>query len=264
MRISVCIKYIADYDTLSSYDWKEACETGEMDLSYANTIINPHDSYALEFALRVAEQSATFGIQVIPEVLTVGDSALISELRTVAAIGIENPLLLKVDAESLDAATVAQILHRHYAQGDLPEVILLGVSAGDRDSGVVPLLLAEYLGIPCLANVNRIELTETGLRCSALQEDVIHEVTVNEYPVVISVGNVDDLLLRSPTLKNALAARKKEITQIDVDLQSLTEADYGERIGHEMNQTAKKADLRFTADGKQVLAEVKEMLEMIR
>jgi electron transfer flavoprotein alpha/beta subunit len=264
LRISACIKYIADYDTLSSYEWKEACETGVMDLSYANTIINPHDSYALEFALRVAEQSATFDVQVVPEVLTVGNPALVSELRTVAAIGIEDPVLLKVDAESVDAATVAQILHRHYVQTGLPEIILFGVSAGDRDSGVVPLLLAEYVGIPCLANVNRLELTENGLRCLALQEDVIHEVTVTEYPLVISVGNVDDLLLRSPTLKNALAARKKPITQIDVDLTGLSEADFGEQTGHEMNQTAKQADLRFTTDGKQVLAEVKGMLDMIR
>ncbi len=265
MRISVCVKYIADYDMVSTLDWQEACEDNVVDLSYANNIINPYDSYALEFALRVADKSATLGIPVEIETVTIGDDSLIPELKTLYALGVNRPVLLNDATEVSETIDVVRTLMSYFNKQDLPDLILFGLFAGNLDTGMVPHLFAEQAGLICVSNVISLDCTSEGMRLLVMDQDSIEEIIVSEYPIVLSVGNVDHMLLRSPTLKDALAARKMTIESIPVaDRREECEARVNhscQRIRYDLNNVSKEVDLRFEMNDSDILPEIETMID---
>ena len=81
MNIIVCMKQVPDSETRV----KVAADGKSLDLSAVNFVINPHDEFAIEEAIRLKEK---FGGEVT--VLTLGPERAENDIRKALAMGADN------------------------------------------------------------------------------------------------------------------------------------------------------------------------------
>jgi len=171
-------------------------------------VINPFDEIAIEEALRIKEKQ---GGEVV--LITIGQSTWQEQLRTGLAMGADRAILVKTDA-ALDALALAGILAK-VAEGEKPDLVILGKQAIDDDSNQVPQMLAEMLGWPQATFASKVEFADQ--KCTVVREvDGGLETIAFNLPGVIST----DLRLNEPryaSLPGIMKARKKELKEIPAD-----------------------------------------------
>jgi electron transfer flavoprotein alpha/beta subunit len=203
MDIIVCVKQAPDFDMVMAEDWVVKSNAGP-DIDYANMIINCFDEIAVEYALRINEK---FGAHI--GIITVGGKECERMLRNLSALGVKDAIRLDTDDDlrfrpEYSAVAIASYLKK----AGIPDLILTGRQAGEGDNGQTPQLLAEMLGISCVTNVVEIE-AETGGRLKL--ERIIpggRQQVLARTPVVVSIGNASNVMLRSATLKERLESKK--------------------------------------------------------
>ena len=89
MNIIVCMKQVPDSETRV----KTTPDGKSLDLSAVNFVINPHDEFAIEEAIRLKEK---FSGEVT--VLTLGPERAENDIRKALAMGADKAVLLKTDA----------------------------------------------------------------------------------------------------------------------------------------------------------------------
>ena len=110
-------------------------------------------------------------------------------------------------APRVTAAVIAAYLRRIGP----PDVLLLGSRCGPGESGAVPFLVADELGLPCLTEVTEVQTASRGrLRVTFAAGGGQVRATIAP-PCVLAVGNAVVSMLRVPTLKDRLAARERPL-----------------------------------------------------
>jgi electron transfer flavoprotein alpha/beta subunit len=209
MRILVSVKVTPDFEALREAEWVAGAANG-VETRYVRWILDCFDESALEMALRSAETLAARGVAVSLGAMSIGGTEVESYLKTLYALGYE--------------------LAAYARRVDHSDLLLLGSRSDPGDSGVVPFLVAEALGWPCLTQVTEIEpLGDDRLRVTCLGDDGILRLTLRP-PCVLAVGNAVVAHLRVPTLTSRLAHRDK---LIDV----VAAADLGVDVATELGRT---------------------------
>jgi len=123
-------------------------------------VINPYDEFAVEEALRIKE--AHGGTVTI---LSVGTEKTVEAIRTALAMGADKGILINDPvAQKSDALNTARILAA--ALKDIPfDLIIAGQRAVDDDGYQVGPATAEYLNIPCVSMVIKVEIGDAAIRC---------------------------------------------------------------------------------------------------
>lgn len=150
MNIAVCIKQVPATESKikPAGDGKDIDRTG---LSY---VVNPYDEFGVEEALRIKERLKAGQVTV----LTVGPDKAAEALRTCLAVGadqaihLKDPALDRGDAYSTAAALAAALKKNRY------DLIFFGKQAIDDDNGAVGIHVAELMGLPHVAVVNKLEI----------------------------------------------------------------------------------------------------------
>jgi electron transfer flavoprotein beta subunit len=149
VNIVACVKQVPDTETLIKVkpDGSGIDETG------IKWVMNPYDEFGVEEALKLKEK---FGGDVT--IVSVGPARALESIRTALAMGadkgihINDPALEGADAYNTASALAAAIKAIPY------DIIFCGQRAIDDDSGQVGSVLAEFLGIPQVTFVTKLDV----------------------------------------------------------------------------------------------------------
>lgn len=167
-------------------------------------IINPYDEFAVEEALRIKE--AQGGSVTI---VSVGADRTLEAIRTALAMGADKAILVNDPAtEGCDALGTARILAA-VLKDTAFDLIIAGHRAVDDDNFHVGPAVAEFLDIPHIPFVIRVEITEGKVKC---QRTVEGGSVVLETPLPALFTTQRGLNEpRLPSLPGIMQAKKKPL-----------------------------------------------------
>jgi electron transfer flavoprotein beta subunit len=200
MRIIVCVKQVPD-----TAEVKINRETGTLIREGVPSIVNPFDMHAIEAGLNVRERA---GGKVT--VITMGPPQAESALRDAISMGADDAVLLS-DRAFAGSDTWATSFALSKAIGKIgADIIICGKQAIDGDTAQVGPETAEFLNIPHISYVRKIEdVTEKSIRVQRMMDEG-YDVVESPFPVLLTV--VKELNEpRMPSLKGKMAAKKAVI-----------------------------------------------------
>jgi electron transfer flavoprotein beta subunit len=200
MKIIVCIKQVPD-----TTEVKIDPETGILLREGVPSIINPYDLHAIEAGLQIREK-----VQGTVTVITMGPPQAETALRDALAMGADDAVLLTDKAfAGSDTWATSYVLSKAIRKIGA-DIIICGKQAIDGDTAQVGPETAEFLDIPHITYVRKIEeVTENYIRVQRMMEEG-YDIVESSLPVLLTVlRELNEP--RLPSLKAKLAAKKAEI-----------------------------------------------------
>ena len=200
MRIIVCIKQVPD-----TAEVKINPETGTLIREGVPSIINPFDMHAIEAGLQIKEK-----VEGKVTVLTMGPPQAETALRDAISMGADDALLLSDRAFAgsdtwATSYTLSKAIEKLGA-----DIIICGKQAIDGDTAQVGPEVAEFLNIPHISYIKKIEdVTQGSIRVQRMMDEG-HDIVESTLPVLLTV--VKELNEpRIPSLRGKMAAKKAVI-----------------------------------------------------
>jgi electron transfer flavoprotein beta subunit len=179
MNIIVCIKRVPETTEADVFIDKSGKDIDKSGLVFD---LNEWDSYAIEEAILLREK---LGGTVM--VISMGGEESNETLRKCLAMGADDAIRLTDPAfNGSDGFATAKILAE--AIRKIPyDLILTGTQAEDDGYGQVGVVLAELLGIPHAALINRLEVQDKKVRVHRELEGGLEEVVEIDLPAVLTI-----------------------------------------------------------------------------
>jgi electron transfer flavoprotein beta subunit len=179
MNIIVCIKRVPETTEADVFIDKSGKDIDKSALVFD---LNEWDSYAIEEAILLKEK---LGGTVM--VISMGGEESNESLRKCLAMGADDAIRLTDPAfNGSDGFATAKILAE--AIRKIPyDLIFTGTQAEDDGYGQVGVALAELLGIPHAALVNRLEVQDKKVRVHRELEGGLEEVVEIDLPAVLTI-----------------------------------------------------------------------------
>ncbi|BCB96146.1 electron transfer flavoprotein subunit beta [Dissulfurispira thermophila] len=206
MNIIVCIKQVPD-----TAEVRINPETNTLIREGVPSIINPYDLHAIEAALQIKEK---VGGKVTA--ITMGPPQAEDALREAISMGVDDVRLIS-DRAFAGADTWATSYTLYKAIEKLGyDIIICGKQAIDGDTAQVGPEVAEFLNIPHIAYIRKIEdVSDKYIKVQRLMDDG-YDVVESPIPVLLTV--VKELNTpRLPSLKGKMTAKKAVITKMDLN-----------------------------------------------
>ncbi len=200
MDIIVCIKQVPD-----TTEVKINPETNTLVREGVPSVVNPFDENALEEALRLRKKH---GGKVT--VITMGPPQAASALRHCIAMGADEAILISDRAfAGSDTWATSHALSCAIKKIGNYDLIFCGKQAIDGDTAQVGPGIAEWLGIPQVTFVVKVEVNDGTIRAERLLEER-NEIVETKLPAVVTVvKQINEP--RYPSLKGQMRAKKAEI-----------------------------------------------------
>jgi len=199
MKIAVLVKEVPNTEARPRID------SGRVSRAGIDYVINPYDEYAVEEAILKAESSEgseTFFV-------TVGGVSEKKVLLNVLAMGINRAVVVACpEMEGANPRGAAKLIAK-VLETEKPDLILAGKQGVDYDYGQTPIFVAEYLGLPHVAQVIKLDIAADGASaiCERNTDDGVEVVEV-KLPAVITVDKGLNEP-RYPSLKGIMGAKRK-------------------------------------------------------
>jgi electron transfer flavoprotein beta subunit len=203
MNIVVVVKLVPDTNADKRIDpaTKRLVRTG------VEIVINPFDEYAIEAALQLKEK---LGGDTTVTICTMAPESGKETVRKALAMGADAAVIVSNPAlEGSDAGGTARVLAAAIKKIGF-HLVVCGMQSTDAITGIVPGMLAEYLGVPGLTYARKIELEAATLRAERETDTGFQRVSV-QLPALVSVTKAINEP-RYPSLKGIMGAKKKTIT----------------------------------------------------
>ena len=222
MKIVVTVKLVPD----TNADKRIDPASKRLVRSGVETVLNPFDEYALEAALQLKEKSPGSTVTVVSLAPETGKEIV----RKALAMGADDALMLSdAKAEGTDVWGTAYALAQAIKKAGF-DLVLCGTLSTDSTTGELPGALAEYLGVPGITYVRKLEVDGTTLRAERETDNGYTKVSA-ELPALVSVTkSANDP--RYPALKGIMGAKKKTIL-----VQSLADSGVEKPIGSDGART---------------------------
>lgn len=222
MRIVVCVKEVLDPNAVNNLALAGKLRIGSdgrtLEVAAVPRLINAYDEQGMEIALRIRDAGNTCRIVAV----SIGqDSQAI--LRHCAALGADEIVAIDPAGLELDCEAVAKVLAAYIKSSGGADLVLCGRQASDDDQGVVPVLLAEKLGIPAVLFARAAEVSGRTLSVTCVTADG-DEVAQGALPALVTVSN-EVGVPRFPTAKAKMAARKMAPVAVSLSGLGLSAAD---------------------------------------
>ena len=202
MLVIVCVKQIPDPATPYKFE-----EGSNWLVRPEDQILDDTDRYGVEMGLQLAQAS-----EGSVTLISMGPTGNAQGIRQALAMGADKAVLVDdTDLRGVDALTTAKVLAAAIKKEGF-DLVIAGTESTDGYSGVVPQMIAEFLGAPALTYATSVETSDGSV--------VIHRQTTDGYdvveatmPAVVSVtaGVVEP---RYPTFKGIMDAKKKPVDTI--------------------------------------------------
>jgi len=216
MNIVVCIKQVPD-----TAEVRINPETNTLIRDGVPTIINPYDMHAIEAGLQIKD--ITRGKITV---ITMGPPQAETALREAISMGADDALLLSDRAfAGSDTWATAYTLSKAIAKIGA-DIIICGKQAIDGDTAQVGPEIAEFLNIPHIAYIRKIEdVKSDSIRVQRLMDEG-YDIVESTLPVLLTV--VKELNEpRLPSLKGKIAAKTAEIKKFGHQDIGVDEKDTG-------------------------------------
>jgi len=200
MKIVVLVKYVPDATGERSF-----AADGTVDRAAADGLLSELDEYAVEQALRVAEDGDD--VEVVAMTLGPDDAADAIKrcLQMGAAAGIH---ISDEAAHGSDSLGTSTILAAAITKAQ-PDLVLCGMASTDGAMGVLPSMIAERLGWPGVTLGSTLSVTD-GTVSIRRDVDVASQTVEAALPAVVSVTDQSGEA-RYPSMKGILSAKKKPV-----------------------------------------------------
>ena len=201
MEIIVSIKQVPDTTEI-----KIDPETNTLIRDGVPSIINPFDVNAIEEGLRLREKH---GGRVT--VITMGPPQADTALRDALAMGVDDVILIS-DRKFAGAdtwATSYTIAKAIEKMGKF-DILFFGKQAIDGDTAQVGPGVAEWLDIPQVAYIKKIEIKDNTARVQRMMEEGYEEIEIKLPALFTVLKEINEPRMLS--LKGKMMAKKKEIT----------------------------------------------------
>ena len=153
MNIIVCLKQVPDTETQIRIG-SDGTSIIEDDIKW---VMNPYDEFGVEEALKLKEK---FGGEVT--VVGLGPKRVTESIRTALAMGADKGVLINDPAlEGSDSLGTAKALAAVIKDLEY-DLIFTGQRGIDEDAGLVGATLAEFLDIPHLSVIVKVDVAEDG------------------------------------------------------------------------------------------------------
>lgn len=208
MKIVVTVKLVPDTNASKRIDpgTKRLVRTG------LETVINPFDEYAIEAALQLKEK---LGGDTTVTIFAMAPESGKETVRKALAMGADNAVMLSdAGLAGSDVYGTAYAMAQALKKTGF-DLIISGALADDGNTGGVPGALAEYLGVPSITNVRKIEQASDGKLKAQRETDTGYQVVSGPLPahitVTMAVGEP-----RYASLKGIMGAKKKPIDALSL------------------------------------------------
>jgi electron transfer flavoprotein beta subunit len=205
VKICVLVKEVPDAAVQKRVD----PSTGRMDRSGEKNL-NPYDTHAIEAAMQIKEGGAVPVEEVVA--VTMGPETAVRALHKAVSLGADRSVHLSdAGLAGSDVAGTGYALAKALER-EQPDIVLLGQQSDDGECYTIGAVVAEYLGMPSLTQVIKLDVEDGKLRCERQAEYGYDTVSV-ELPAVISVGDAINEP-RYPSLKAIMGAKKKQLDTV--------------------------------------------------
>ena len=220
MKIIVCLKQVPKNDSILRIN-EAGTWIQDRDLTYE---INESDAYGLEAALQLKEKH---GGEVIA--LSLGPQRVQTVIKEGLARGadrglhLDDPAFAGLDAYGLGAVIAAA------AKAEGFDLLLTGLQSDDYGFGQTGVIAAELLGVSHATIVMDVEANDGTLRVKRELENGFFQWVTMPAPAVLTIQSGINTL-RYATLKGIMAAKKKEMKQLNAEALGLNAATLAPRM----------------------------------
>lgn len=206
MKVVVLVKHVPD--AASARGFKSDVTT---DRESVDRVLSELDEYAVEQALRIAEQQPGTEITY----LTMGPDAATDALRKAlsmggdAAVHVNDARIAGSDALATSAVLAAALRKLEW------DLIITGMASTDGGVGVVPSMIAERLAIPAATLADHLTIDGQSVTIRRDSDDDSRTLQTS-LPCLISVTDKTGEA-RYPSFKGIMAAKKKTVEQWTLD-----------------------------------------------
>lgn len=253
MKILTTVKKVVDVELTIRVENGAIVEDG---LQY---VANAWDENAVETAVQLKENH---GAETALVSIGHGDNTDI--IRRCYAMGIDHGI--HIDDPGLEKAgspVFARVIQKVYENGDY-DLVISGKQAQDTDNGQTGIMLAEYLGLPCVSNVVNIEVADEKTLTVSRLGDGGTEILEVALPAVITVSDSINEP-RLPAMRGIMMAKKKKIDVMDLaalgtSLEEIGGTSPNSEIVEFMETEKRQGGRKFEGDPADITAEVVELL----
>jgi electron transfer flavoprotein beta subunit len=200
MRVLVLVKYVPD----ATADRGFAAD-GTVDRAGSDGLLSELDEYAVEQALRLADDSDDVDVVA----LTLGPEDAADAIKRCLQMGAGSGIHIVDDAvHGSDALATSAVLAAAVTRA-APDLVLCGMASTDGVMGVVPAMLSQRLGWPGLTYAATLAV-EDGRARIRRDGDVASQTVEAALPAVVSVTDQSGEA-RYPSMKGILGAKKKPV-----------------------------------------------------
>jgi electron transfer flavoprotein beta subunit len=176
----------------------------DVDLKNVNEwIINPYDEYAIEEGLRIRER---LGGKVF--VVAIGEERVKGALKTALGMGADEAVWISAEEQPYEIFKKAYLAYQFLKKNQF-DLILTGKMGIDYYLGSFPLLLAQFLDIPCVSGIVRLEIKDK-VALATRETEAGKEISETQLPAIFTAEKGLNEP-RYPTLRLLMSAQKKEI-----------------------------------------------------
>ena len=200
MKIVVLVKHVPDATGERAF-----AADGTVDRESTDGLLSELDEYAVEQALRIAEE----GDDVEVVAMTLGPDDAADAIKRSLQMGASAGIHINDDAvHGTDAIGTSTILAAAIRKA-APDLVVCGMASTDGSMGVLPSMIAERLGWP--AATLAAEVSVSGGTVTIRRDGDTASLTVEApLPAVVSVTDQSGEA-RYPSMKGILAAKKKPV-----------------------------------------------------
>ncbi|WP_432663614.1 electron transfer flavoprotein subunit beta/FixA family protein [Wukongibacter baidiensis] len=218
MEIIVCIKQVPGTSEVEVDE-----KTGVLKRDGIDSKMNPYDLYAIETAMKIKQANrAKVGV------ISMGPPQAAEIIEEAFMMGAdEGALLTDRKFAGADVLATAYTLSQGVKKLGNPDIVICGKMTTDGDTAQVGPEMAEFLGIPHVANVRKvIEVKEASIVVEMDMPNTIEIVEI-EYPCLITVEK-GIFQPRLPSFKLKMATKDRDIPFYSLkDFEDLDEMKYG-------------------------------------
>jgi electron transfer flavoprotein beta subunit len=212
MKIVVLMKQVPNKDAILRINREEKW-IEEGDLSFE---VNESDAYALEEGLRIREKRGSGEVIVV----SMGPQRVKSVIKDALARGADRAIHIVGDnLDHIGPFAAASIL-AEAVRGEGADLVLSGLQSDDNGYAQTGVILAELLGLPHATIVIEVDATGEQLRVKRELESGWYQWYTMPTPALLTIQSGISQI-RYATLKGIMAAKKKEIREVQPGADSL-------------------------------------------
>lgn len=202
MKIVTLVKQVPDTETKI----KLRSDGSGIDEEGIKWVMNPYDEFAVEEALRIKEKLGTGEVVV----LSLGPERAVESIRTALAMGADRAIHLKDEALlGGDVLSTAKALSAALKKEGF-DLLICGKQAIDDDWASVPSMIAQFLGIPQVNVVSKLEISDGKIKAWRDIEGGVKLVIEAPLPALVTATKG----LNEPryaSLPGIMKAKRKEV-----------------------------------------------------